>query len=183
MDFRYSFTINSRPAKRGEVRLPLQNNMVVFGQFRPDAILNKNVQHPAVVGMVHYESADEFRNDCSVMINYVNRNITISDLAPSFNKALKLVVKDHVLRCGRVFINDLMSYIDTYSELLLAMGIDKKTLADQYPIILYIMVQEYSNYVLEAFNTIDGRNLPFTNSPRYVNLRNYISIKMPQLIR
>ena len=159
MDFKYSFTISSRPAKRGEIRLPLQNNMVIFGQFRPDAILNKNVQHPAVVGMVHYESADEFRNDCSVMINYVNRTISSSDLAPSFNNALKLVVKDHVLRCGRIFINDL------------------------YPIILYIMVQEYSNYVLEAFNTIDGRHLPFTNSQRYTNLRNYISIKMPQLIR
>ena len=183
MDFRYSFTINSRPAKRGEVRLPLQNNMVVFGQFRPDEILNKNFQHPAIVGMTHYETADEFRNDCATIISRVNATISTSDIYNAFNNALKYIIENHIRRCGRLFINDLMTYIDTYNELLLAIGIDRKTIKDQYPTILYILVQTYSSYVLEAFNTFDGRNIPFMSSPRYTNLKNYVATKNSQLVR
>ena len=65
MDFTYSFVINSSPLCHGTVRLPLNinGNMVVFGQFRPDKILNKNFQLPIVEGVVHYEAVNEFRKD------------------------------------------------------------------------------------------------------------------------
>lgn len=183
MDFTYSFTINSRPSCFGTIRLPQKNNRVIFGQFRPDEILNKNFQHPAITDITHYETTDEFRNDCATIVNYTNRTIAGSDLASSFNNALKQIVADHISRYRRIFINDLMAYMDAYSELLQAIGIDKKTLSDQYPIILYIMVQTYSNYVLEAFNSFDGRNIQFLSSPRYSNLKNYVATKCPQLVR
>ena len=183
MEFTYSFVVNSRPSHRGIVRLPLVNGMVKFGQFRPDEILNKNFHHPAIVGITHYETADEFRNDCMVIVNQVNLTILASDLYSSFNNALKFIIENHIRRCGRLFINDLMSYIDTYSELLLAIGIDRKTVKDQYPTILYILAHTYSTYVLEAFNAPDGRNIPFMSSPRYTNLRSYIAKINPQLVR
>ena len=57
MEFTYSFVVNSRPSHNGTIRLPLVNGMVKFGQFRPEEILNKNFQHPAIVGITHYETA------------------------------------------------------------------------------------------------------------------------------
>lgn len=183
MEFAYSFTINSRPSYHGTVRLPMTNNMVHFGQFRPEQILNKNFQHTAIVGVNHYETAAEFRNDCTTIVNYANAVISSSDIYQSLNNALKYIVESHVRRCGRIFINDLMAYIDTYSELLLALGIDRETIKNMYPTILYVLIQDHSNYVLEAFNTPDGRNIPFLSSPRYTNLRDYIATKFPQLVR
>ena len=183
MEFTYSFTINSRPSLHGTVRLPMTNNMVHFGQFRPDAILNKNFQHTAIVGVNHYETAAEFRNDCTTIVNYTNAAISSSSIIQSLNNALKYIVESHVRRCGRIFINDLMAYIDTYSELLLALGMNRDTIKNTYPTILYVLIQDHSNYVLEAFNTPDGRNIQFLSSPRYTNLRNYIATKSPQLVR
>ena len=103
MEFTYSFVVNSRPSHRGIVRLPLVNGMVKFGQFRPDEILNKNFHHPAIVGITHYETADEFRNDCMVIVNQVNLTILASDLYSSFNNALKFIIENHIRRCGRLF--------------------------------------------------------------------------------
>ena len=179
MEFTYSFTLNSRPTFFGTIKLPLRNNMVVFGQFRPDEILNKNFHHPAVTGMVHYEAADEFRNDCITIINRVNATISSSDIQGCFEDALKYIVVNHIRRCGRIFINDLMAYLDALSEILLAMGYDKKYLREQYSVILFVMVNDYSSYVLEAFNTFDGKHIPFINSPRYDNLVNHVT----QIIR
>lgn len=175
MDFTYTFAVNSRPAQHGTVKLPLKNNMVVFGQFRPDKILNKHCQLPFIEGEIHYEAADEFRNDCATIINRVNATISSYDLQESFDNALKFIVENHIRRCGRIFINDLMSYIDTYCELLLALGYNKIELNERYSVMLFIMVNDYSNYVLEAFNTLDGRHIPFTNSPRYDNLANHVT--------
>ena len=175
MNFTYSFVINSKPSLFGTVSLPIEGNMVVFGQFRPDKILNMNFQHPAVTGLVHYESIDEFKNDCTAIINRVNTTISNSDMQDSFDDALKFIIENHIRRCGRIFINDLMSYIDTYSELLLALGNDKKYLSERYSVILFVMVNDYSNYVLEAFNTFDGKHIPFSSSPRYENLVNHVT--------
>ena len=80
MEFTYSFTINSRPSQYGTVRLPLINNMVHFGQFRPEEILNNNFQHTAIVGVNHYETAAEFRNDCEAIVNRVNATISNSNI-------------------------------------------------------------------------------------------------------
>ena len=183
MEFTYSFTINCRPPFFASVRLPLRNNMVVFGQFRPDKILNKNFHHPAVTGMVHYETADEFRNDCTAIVNRVNATISNSDIQRSFEEALIYVVDSHVKRCGRIFINDLMAYIDTYCELVLAIGCNKEHLRKQYPVILLALVEEYSNYVLEAFNDFNGNHIPFKSSGRYDNLLNQVAIDFPHLVR
>lgn len=183
MEFTYSFVINSRPPFRGTVKLPIRNNMVVFGQLRPDRVLNKNFQHPAVVGMVHYESADEFRNDCATIINQVNATIYSNDIQGSFDKALLYIVNNHIRRCGRIFINDLMSYIDTYCELALAIGQNKNHLRKQYLVILLALVEEYSNYVLEAFNDFNGNHILFKTSKRYENLLNQVAIDFPHLVR
>lgn len=183
MEFTYSFTINCRPPFFASVRLPLRNNMVVFGQFRPDKILNKNFHHPAVTGMVHYETADEFRNDCTAIVNRVNATISNSNIQRSFEEALIYVVDSHVERCGRIFINDLMAYIDTYCELVLAIGCNKEHLRKQYPVILLALVEEYSNYVLEAFNDFNGNHIPFKSSGRYDNLLNQVAIDFPHLVR
>lgn len=185
MDFTYSFVVNSRPSCHGTVRLPLNinGNMVVFGQFRPDKILNKNFQLPIVEGVVHYESVDEFRKDCTAIVNRVNATISNMDLQDSFDKALMYVVDSHVRRCGRIFINDLMAYIDTYCELVLAIGCSKEHLRKQYLIILLALVEEYSNYVLEAFNDFNGNHIPFKSSERYENLLNQVAIDFPHLVR
>ena len=175
MNFIYSFTINSIPSHCGTVSLPLKDNMVVFGRFRPDEILNRHFNHPAIVGMIHYEAANEFRNDCATLVNRVNATIHGNDVHNCFDQALMFIVNNHVKRCGRIFINDLMSYIDTYCELLLALGVDKKHLSRRYPIILYALTEEHSNYVLEAFNTFDGKHIPFINSIRYENLANHVA--------
>ena len=156
--------------------------MVVFGQFRPDKILNKNLQLPLIEGVVHYEAADEFRNDCAAIINRVNATISNSDLQDSFDKALMYTVDSHVRRCGRIFINDLMTYIDTYCELVSAIGGNKEHLRKQYLVILLALVEEYSNYVLEAFNDFNGNHIPFKWSARYENLLNQVSIDFPHLV-
>lgn len=183
MEFTYSFTINCRPPFFGTIRLPLKNNMVVFGQFRPDKILNKNIQLPLIEGVVHYEAADEFRKDCTAIINRVNAIISNSDLQGSFDKALMYTVDNHVRRCGRIFINDLMAYIDTYCELVLAIGCSKEHLRKQYLVILLALVEEYSNYVLEAFNDFNGNHIPFKSSERYNNLLSQVAIDFPHLVR
>ena len=138
MEFTYSFIVNSRPSCRGTVRLPLNisGNMVMFGQFRPDKILNKNIQLPFVEGVAHYETVDEFRKDCTAIINRVNATISNLDLQDSFDKALMFTVDSHIRRCGRIFINDLMAYIDTYCELVLAIGCSKEHLRKEYLVIL-----------------------------------------------
>ena len=185
MEFTYSFIVNSRPSCRGTVRLPLNisGNMVMFGQFRPDKILNKNIQLPFVEGVAHYEPVDEFRKDCTAIINRVNATISNLDLQDSFDKALMFTVDSHIRRCGRIFINDLMAYIDTYCELVLAIGCSKEHLRKEYLVILLALVEEYSNYVLEAFNDFNGNHIPFKNSERYVNLLNQVAIDFPHLVR
>lgn len=183
MEFTYSFTINSRPPFSGTIRLPLKNNMVVFGQFRPDKILNKNIHHPAVTGMLHYEAADEFRNDCTAIVNRVNTTISNSDIQHSFEEALIYVVDSHVKRCGRIFINDLMAYMDAFCELLIAIGWDKKASSKQYPAILLALVEKHGNHVLEAFNDFNGNHILFKNSERYGNLLNHVAIEYPHLVR
>lgn len=183
MEFSYSFVVNSSPSCRGTVRLPLNGNMVMFGQFRPDNILNKNFQLPIVEGMVHYETADEFRNDCVTIINQVNLTISNSDMQESFNKALMYIVDSHVKRCGRIFINDLMAYIDTYCELVLAIGCNKEHLRKQYLVILLALVEKYENFVLESFNDLNGNCILFKSSGRYDNLFNQVAIDFPHLVR
>ena len=176
MEFNYSFTVNTRVSVSGTVKLPLKNNMVQFGQFRPDEILDKHIDYPLYGGLNHHESAEEFRSDCDFIITQVNAVISSLDLYTSFNRALKIIVENHIKRFGRIFVNDLMAYIDVYSELLLALGFNRKILADIYPTILYILIQMYKNYVLEAFNTFDGKNISFVDSPRYDNLREYVTV-------
>ena len=183
MDFTYSFTVNSRPAHYGTVRLPMKNNMVVFGQFRPDNILNKNIQHPALVGITHYETADEFRNDCVAIVNRVNATILNSNLQGSFQEALIHVVDNHIRRCGRIFINDLMAYMDTFCELLVAIGWNKETARKEYPALLLALVKKYSNYVLEAFNDYNGNHIPFKDSARYKNLMYHVAKEFPHLVQ
>ena len=183
MNFIYSFTINSIPSHCGTVSLPLKDNMVVFGQFRPDEILNRHFNHPAIVGMIHYEAANEFRNDCATLVNRVNATIYGNDVHNCFDQALMFIVNNHVKRCGRIFINDLMSYIDTYCELLLAIGYSKEHLRKEYLVILLALVEEYSNYVLEAFNDFNGNHIPFKSSGRYENLLNQVAIDFPHLVR
>ena len=183
MDFTYSFTVNSRPSCFGTVRLPMKNNMVVFGQFRPDEILNKNFQHPAIVGTTHYETADEFRNDCETIVNRVNATILSSDIQGSFQGALIYIVENHIRRCGRIFINDLMAYMDTFCELLVAIGWNKETARKEYPALLLALVKKYSNYVLEAFNDYSGNHIPFMDSARYKNLLYHVAKEFPHLVR
>lgn len=183
MEFTYSFTINSSPSYHGIVRLPLNGNMVVFGQFRPDKILNKNVQLPFIEEVVHYEAADEFRNDCAAIVNRVNATIANSDMQSSFQEALIYVVENHIRRCGRIFINDLMAYMDAFSELLIAIGWDKVTARKEYPALLLALVKKYSNYVLEAFNDYNGNHILFSDSARYKNLLYHVAQEFPHLVR
>lgn len=182
-EFTYSFTINSRPSLHGTVRLPMTNNMVHFGQFRPDAILNKNFQHTAIVGVNHYETAAEFRNDCEAIVNLVNATISNSNIQGSFQEALICVVENHIRRCNRIFINDLMAYMDTFCELLIAIGWSKETARKEYPALLLALAKKYNNYVLEAFNDFSGNHIPFKNSVRYENLLNHVAKEFPQLVR
>lgn len=183
MEFTYSFTINSRPSQYGTVRLPLINHMVHFGQFRPEEILNKNFQYTAIVGVNHYESATEFRNDCEAFVNRVNATISSSDIQGSFQEALIYIVENHIKRCGRIFINDLMAYIDTFCELLIAIGWSKETARKEYPALLLALAKKYDKYVLEAFNDYSGNHIPFKNSMRYENLLNYVAKEFPHLVR
>lgn len=183
MEFIYSFTINSRPIHYGTVRLPLTNNMVHFGQFRPEEILNKNFPHSAIVGVNHYETAVEFRNDCEAIINQVNASISNSDIQDSFQGALIHIVENHIRRCGRIFINDLMAYMDTFCELLVAIGWDKEIARKEYPALLLALANKYSNYVLEAFNDFNGNQIHFKNSARYENLLNHVAKEFPHLVR
>ena len=182
MEFTYSFTINSRPAYNGTVRLPLINNMVHFGQFRPDDILNKNLQCNAIVGVNHYESAAEFRNDCEAFVHRVNATISNSDIQGSFQEALIYIVENHIRRCGRIFINDLMAYMDTFCELLVAIGWNKETTRKEYPALLLALVKKYNNYVLEAFNDFNGNHIPFIDSARYNNLICHVAKEFPYLV-
>ena len=183
MEFTYSFTINSIPSYHGTIRLPMTNNMVHFGQFRPDAILNKNFQHTAIVGVNHYETATEFRNDCESFVSRVNATIANSDLQGSFQEALIYIVENHIRRCGRIFINDLMAYMDTFCELLTAIGWDKATARREYPALLLALVKKYSNNVLEAFNDYNGNHIPFNDSARYKNLLYHVAQEFPHLVR
>lgn len=183
MEFTYSFTINSRPANYGTVRLPLVNNMVHFGQFRPEAILNKNFQYSAIVGINNYETAAEFRNDCEAIVNRVNATISNSDIQGSFQEALIYIVENHIRRCGRIFINDLMAYMDTFCELLVAIGWNKETARKEYPALLLALSKKYDKYVLEAFNDFSGNHIPFKNSVRYENLLNHVAKEFPHLVR
>ena len=182
MEFTYSFTINSRPSCHGTVRLPLNGNMVVFGQFRPDKILDKKVRLP-FIEVVHYETADEFRNDCATIVNRVNATIANSDIQSSFQEALIYIVENHIRRCDRIFINDLMAYMDAFSELLIAIGWDKVTARKEYPALLLALVKKYSNYVLEAFNDYNGNHIPFSDSARYKNLLYHVAQEFPHLVR
>ena len=183
MEFTYSFVVNGSPSYRGTVRLPLKGNMVVFGQFRPDKILDKNFHHPMIEDVVHYESAAEFRNDCEAIVNQVNASISKYDIQGSFQQALIYVVENHVRRCGRIFINDLMAYMDTFCELLIAIGWNKETARKEYPVLLLALVKKYSNYVLEAFNDFNGNHILFENSARYKNLLNHVAKDFPHLVR
>ena len=183
MNFIYSFTINSIPSHCGTVSLPLKDNMVVFGQFRPDEILNRHFNHPAIVGMIHYEAANEFRNDCATLVNRVNATIHGNDVHNCFDQALMFIVNNHVKRCGRIFINDLMAYMDTFCELLVARGWNKETARKEYPVLLLALVKKYSNYVLEAFNDYSGNNIPFMDSARYKNLLYHVAKEFPHLVR
>lgn len=183
MEFTYSFTISSRPSQYGTVRLPLINNMVHFGQFRPEEILNNNFQHTAIVGVNHYETAAEFRNDCEAIVNRVNATISNSNIQGSFQEALIYVVENHIRRCNRIFINDLMAYMDTFCELLIAIGWSKETARKEYPALLLALAKKYNNYVLEAFNDFSGNHIPFKNSVRYENLLNHVAKEFPQLVR
>ena len=76
-----------------------------------------------------------------------------------------------------------MAYIDTYCELVLAIGCNKEHLRKQYPVILLALVEEYSNYVLEAFNDFNENHIPFKSSGRYENLLNQVAIDFPHLVR
>ena len=183
MEFTYSFVVNSRPSCRGTVRLPLNGNMVVFGQFRPEQILNKNFLHTAVVGVNHYETAVEFKNDCDAIVNRVNATIANSDIQESFQEALIYIVENHIRRCGRIFINDLMAYMDTLCELLIAIGWNKETARKEYPALLLALVKKYSNYVLEAFNDYNGNHILFSDSARYKNLLYHVAQDFPHLVR
>ena len=79
MEFNYSFTVNTRVSVSGTVKLPLKNNMVQFGQFRPDEILDKHIDYPLYGGLNHHESAEEFRSYCVFIITQVNAVISSLD--------------------------------------------------------------------------------------------------------
>lgn len=180
--FIYSFTINSYPPIYGTIRLPMKGNMVVFGRFRPDNILNKLFRPHRLTGVLHYEIADEFKKDCIAIINRVNANILNYDLQSSFEKALIYVIVEHINKFNRIFINDLMAYIDAFCELRLAIDWDNNTPNREYPSILLGLVERYNNYVLEEFNDLNGNHIPFKSSVRYNNLVNHVTSNFTDLV-
>lgn len=180
MEYNYDFSIigDGSSPKHGTISIPRKNNMVEIGLFRPNSILNGHIHNPVFTGVASLESISEFENDCQKFVYYLNKNKTnLSDLG-SYTPAFEDLVEEHINKFHRIFINDLMAYLDVYILVLRALGGDESMLKELYIVQLFCFVKNNPSIVMEAF----GNNVPFVSCVRFQNLKNYIVENHPYLL-
>ncbi len=159
MNKTFYFTLsNSSGHRQIAIILPYQNGMVVTNAYRP------NLNSGSISFIEEsFIDANEFENDCRQMVAFLNNRQLDLWNPDSYLDALIAVVDNHVRRVNRIFINDLMCYIDEISYIQEQMGKVKFALKNEYLLTMAFFIQRYGDLVKESI----GVPVPFTQSNRF----------------
>ena len=99
------------------------------------------------IGRITGESYEEFCKDCLSITGGKLRS-TQRDYVDSWCDGLDLVLSSHVSRCGRIFYEDLLVYVDCLAHIWKAQGEQAHMIKVHYPIIVAKFVDKYMPYLL-----------------------------------
>lgn len=130
------------------------------------------------IGRIFGESFEEFRKDCSSILAGKLRS-TQRDIFDSWCDGLDHVLSSHINRCGRLFYEDLLVYVDCLAHMWKAKGEQIHMIKVHYPVIVARFVDKYMPYLLVDSPIGGSVNMKGTEIHRAIlmhinNLRNRV---------
>lgn len=129
--------------------IPMENGSVITNKYCPAELINGGIN---LIKPINGESMGEFINDCQNQIDGMKSSDNGMALIDLHIAGLMTSVMDHISRCGRLIFGDLLIYMDCFSYLLEADGIEEDEIREIYPRVTRTIVELYPNYI---FNTAD----------------------------
>ncbi|MBD5311146.1 MAG: hypothetical protein K2J92_01440 [Muribaculaceae bacterium] len=138
------------------IEVPYQNGIVATSEFCPTKLLSGTVD---LMAAVRGETLDSFIVDCRRQLIAMSKISEVETDLDIHIGGLMAVVMEHLSRNKRIFFGDLLIYVDCFSLLLKAAGVNKAEIRTIYPRVTKTIVDLYSEYV---DSSIEG--LPFKGS-------------------
>lgn len=176
-EFIFEATI-CRVRKTFRFELPTIGNMVITNKFCPkDFLVPRNSFFNAITPQ-NGESIEEFENDCTMFTNCLNENEfnSTNNKWNVYMAAMDDLVARHIGRCGRIFFNDLLLYIDLFCYFLYADGIDEDNIKLNYPRFVNQYLINASNYLKDSYTQIPLENTQFANIIRELAKKSEIEL-------
>ena len=142
-------TQNGDSSKYLRVTLPTEHNGVVTNKYCPPLLLTGGIGFiPAING----ESETEFIYDCRKQISAMEAVGQEFSQMERHLAGLMTIVMNHILCCGRMIFGDLLIYMDVFSLLLEADGVDEEEIKNAYPQILRQIIELNPERILNTFD-------------------------------
>ncbi len=159
--FSFNYSKNGQ-TKRLAFSAPINRGMVQTSRFTPVELLQP--VNPLFNGGSQYEDEQEFISDCQKLI-HLSTISQYDDLFGSNLEALFAILMGHIERFKRLLFNDLLTYIDCFSYILLAHGYSEAQVKQMYPRVVKMAVEQLAYYLKCQYTLI-----PFTSSNLYNNI-------------
>ena len=118
---------------------PVENGMVITNEYCPPALVTGGL---SFVKVINGESIENFIDDCTNLLIAVNASDE-EKLVDKYIGGLMALVMKHISRCGRLIFGDLLIYVDCFSLLLKAAGINESQIRTIYPKVTKLIVDFY----------------------------------------
>ncbi len=126
-----------------QLEVAVENGIVLTSKYCPLEMLTGRVN---LVAAVNGEPEDEFLRDCQNQI--IGMEGADGETTIDVHIAgLMAVVMDHLARCGRLLLGDLLLYMDCFSLLLEADGLSSAEIREIYPRVTRTIADLYPAHI------------------------------------
>lgn len=129
------------------VSIPTNGVFVVTNEFCPKEFLVGGFL--SFVTPIQQELQSEFVKDCENQVLVASRS-SKADIVDAHVDGLLDSVNSHINRCGRLFFNDLLLYVDCFAYLLKGHGYSDDFIKKKYIETVKKIVREKNNYLKDS---------------------------------
>lgn len=142
--------------------VPVMRGCIMDGELTPDFL--KKGPHSQLISL---QDPIEFETDCRNFVSYINRCKLQYHIDTTYYLALKEVVTQHIKNCGRLFFQDLITYINECCLLMKAFGFSTQRLKNEiYSQLLLLIFRDFLDYIKEG-NPMTGEIVPFSSTSKF----------------